>query len=168
MKSIGWRLLLIVLLCRLPVAAQSDRASITGVVQDSSGAVAPGVSVVATNVDTGAQVKTTTNDLGLYNLLNLPIGSYKVAFSKSGFKTFEREGLVLLVSQVAQVDVALQIGTTSEAIVVTANSPILQTQTSGLSTNLTNDAVTDLPLSVEGGRSLSAFMFAFVPGVEGD
>ncbi len=168
MRSFLYRLLLLFVLSGLPVLAQSDRAAVTGTVHDPSGAVVPEVAVTATNVDTGTQSKSATNELGLYSIRNLPIGSYKVSFCKTGFKTFERGGLVLLVSQVAEVDVTLQVGTTSEEVVVTASSPILQTQTSGISTNLTNDAVTDLPLTVDGGRSLSAFMFAYVPGVEGD
>jgi hypothetical protein len=158
----------VIFFAAIPLAAQSDRASITGTVADQTGAVVAGAEVTVSNVDTHVQWKTKSNEVGLYTVVNLPIGSYKISFSKSGFKTFERDGLTLLISEVAQVNAKLQVGAASEAVLVTANSPILQTQTSGISTNLTNDAVSDLPLTVEGGRRLSAFMFQYVPGVEGD
>jgi hypothetical protein len=72
------------------------------------------------------------------------------------------------VRQVAEINATLPIGATAETIEVTANASALQTQTARVSTNLTNDVVSTLPLNVYGGRSLSTFMFNYVPGVEGD
>jgi hypothetical protein len=149
------------------LAAQSDRATITGTVKDASGAVVPDVQVTATNDNTNVQTTVRSNGLGLYTILNLPIGQYHVTFAKDGFKTFERKGITLLVSQVAQINAALEVGTKSETVTITEDAPLLQTQTTALSTNLTNSDVADLPLSISGSRGLSNFMFAFVPGVEG-
>src|SRR5512140_684287 len=75
--------LLIVLLLAGNLFAQSNRATITGTVGDSSGAVLPDVQVSVTNTGTNDVATTTTNGSGLYSVRNLPIGSYAVNFSKS-------------------------------------------------------------------------------------
>ena len=149
------------------VVAQSDRASITGTVKDPSGAVVAGVEVTAVNVGTNLRTNALTNELGFYTITNLAIGQYTLTFSREGFRRFEQKGIVLNVRQVAQIDATMPIGATAETVEVNANATVLQTQTATVSTNLTNDVVSTLPLNVYGGRSLSTFMFAYVPGVEG-
>lgn len=159
--------LLIILLCGGSLLAQSDRATITGTVKDTTGAVLPGVTVTVTNVDTNIQNSVQTNSLGLYTVAALPIGRYSVAFTKDAFKTLERKGITLLVGQVAAIDVALEVGATTDTVTVTAEAPILRTETSSISTNITSDAYNEIPLNVQGSRTLASFMFAYVPGVEG-
>lgn len=149
------------------LVAQSDRASITGTVHDPSGAVVPAVQVTAVNVGTSLRNTATTNELGFYTITNLPIGQYSLTFSREGFRKYEQKGIVLNVRQVAEINATLPIGATAETIEVTANASALQTQTATVSTNLTNDVVSTLPLNIYGGRSLSTFMFNYVPGVEG-
>ena len=127
----------------------------------------PGVQVRVTNVGTNAVETTTTDNTGYYRIINLPIGNYTVNLSKTGFKKLERKGITLLISQVAEIDATLQVGATTETVEVTSAAPILQTEDSTLSSNLNGEAVSELPLNVQGGRSLSNFMFAYLPGVEG-
>jgi hypothetical protein len=165
LRSIGIGFLLVMFAALL--WAQSDRASITGTVKDSSSAVLPGVQVLVTNVDTNEEQTTTTDAAGFYRVGNLPIGNYTVRFSKDRFKTLDREGVTLLISQIAEIDAQLQIGAKSETVEVTSAAPVLQTSDAVVSANLDNQAVTDLPLNVQGSRNLSNFMFAYVPGVEG-
>jgi hypothetical protein len=147
--------------------AQSDRATITGTVKDASSAVLPGVQVRVINVGTNDVYTVTTDTLGLFQVSNLPIGNYAVNFSKDGFKTLDRKGITLLIGQVAEINAALQVGTRAEIIEVTAEAPVLQTETANLTTNLDSQAVSELPMNVTGGRMLSTFMFNYVPGVEG-
>jgi Carboxypeptidase regulatory-like domain len=147
--------------------AQSDRATITGTVTDSSSAVMPGARVVVTNVGTGIQEVATTDNAGRYTVGNLPVGGYAVSFSKDGFKTLERNDITLLIGQVAELDASLQVGNVTQTVEVTSETPILHTQDSVQSTNLTNQEVSELPLNVSGARTLATFMFAYVPGVEG-
>jgi hypothetical protein len=149
------------------VRAQSDRASITGTVRDASGAVIAGVQVTAANAASSLQENTATNEIGAYSLRNLPVGEYTLACSKVGFGNYQRSGISLVIRQVAEIDIVLVVGTSTATVTVTADAPQFQGQTASLSTNLTNDAITELPLNVQGGRNLSDFMFAFVPGVEG-
>ena len=147
--------------------AQSDLAAITGTVADMSGAVVPGAQVVATNLGNNLQFATVTNAVGEYTLLNLPVGGYTLNCSKAGFASYERSGITLDIAQVARVNIAVKPGATATSTIVTADAPLLQTQTSSISTNINNPAITELPLNVQGGRNLAAFMFAYVPGVEG-
>ncbi|MGD0914586.1 MAG: carboxypeptidase-like regulatory domain-containing protein, partial [Terracidiphilus sp.] len=86
----------------LPLFAQSDRATITGTVKDPSSAVLPGVRVQVINTGTDAMQTTATDAQGFYRVENLPVGTYTVSFSAAGFKTLERKGITLLISQVAE------------------------------------------------------------------
>jgi len=147
--------------------AQSDRASVTGTVRDTSGAIVQGVQVTAINVGTGQRTTATTNELGFYTITNLVIGQYTLSFRHEGFRQFEQKGITLNVHQTAEIDVTLPVGATAETVEVTANAGLLETQSASVSTNLTNEVVSTLPLNVYGGRSLSTFMFNYVPGVEG-
>jgi hypothetical protein len=150
-----------------PIFAQSDLGTITGTVTDSLSAVVPGVEVRVTNVGTGQEETRTTNSAGLYRVDNLAIGSYTVRFTKVGFEILERRGVTLLIGQVAEIDAAMKVGGSTETIEVTSAAPILQTEDSTVSSNLNSEAVSELPLNVQGSRNLSNFIFAYVPGAEG-
>jgi len=167
LKRILVSLVLTALCMAGPMFAQSDRATIAGTVKDSSSAVLPGVLVRVTNTGTNEVQTATTDPTGSYRLGNLAVGNYTVSFVKSGFKTLERKGVVLLISQVAEIDAGLQVGGTTETVEVTTENPILQTEDAAVSTNLNAEAVSELPLNVQGSRNLSNFIFAYVPGAEG-
>jgi hypothetical protein len=100
---------------------------------------------------TNSKVQAITNDVGLGSILNLPIGRRTRSFSKDGFQTYQRSEITLLISQVATIDVVLRVGTQTEAVTVTQDASLLQTQTSSVSSNLSNDAVTELPLLFRSG-----------------
>jgi hypothetical protein len=159
----------LVLVCGLAttIFAQSDRATIVGTVKDPSAAVLPGVHVQVANTGTGATQMVVTDNSGHYRVDNLPIGSYTVTFSMNGFRSLERKGITLLISQVAEIDATMQVGGTSETVVVSSTAPILQADDSIVGANLDADAVSELPLNVQGSRNLSNFIFAYVPGAEG-
>ena len=150
------------------VWAQSDRATITGAVSDSTGAVIPGVEITATNVDTDVRTTAVSNGVGLYSVLNLPVGKYAVSFRKQGFTGISRSGIVLEVAQVVQLNVTLRPGAAAEVVTVTEEAPLLRTQTTETGTNLKQSVVNDLPLSVDGGRRLELFAYAVTPSVEGN
>src|SRR5207237_55504 len=71
-----------------PAHAQFDSATVSGIVQDSTGGVLPGVDVTLTSTGTGLERRTVTNDAGLYTFPNVPVGQYSVKASISGFNTF--------------------------------------------------------------------------------
>lgn len=150
------------------IFAQSDRAAISGIVTDPSGAVLPGVEVTAANLETGVKTTVTTNSVGLFSVLNLPVGKYSVFLNKQGFKALFRSGITLEVAQVVQLNVKLELGAVAEVITVTEKASLLRTQTTETGTNLKQAVVNDLPLSVDGGRRLELFAYAVTPSVEGN
>src|ERR1700682_4498871 len=145
---------LIALLLVAPVSlwAQVDRGVINGTVSDQSGAVISEVQVVATNVETGVTYRATSNDAGIYQIHNLPIGQYSLRFEKAGFKSLDRPGQNLETGQIAQVDVKLTVGSaTAQVEVVSAPPVLLDTETSTLGTVMNGKALEDLPLDINGG-----------------
>ncbi len=161
-------MLVVLLLGTRDILAQSDRATITGTVKDASGALVQGARLTATDVNNNLRSTGGTNGAGRFTLLDLPIGQYTLVCTKDGFERYTRSGLHLAISEASEIDIVLTIGSKAEAVMVIGDASQLQTQTSSISTNLDNAAVTELPLNVQGGRNLSAFMFAYVPGVEGN
>src|SRR5665213_2290534 len=87
--------------------AQGDRGTITGTIQDSTGAVISEASITATNVETGANYNTKSTTTGNYTLSQLPTGSYKVSVESQGFKTYVRSGITVPVAQTLRIDVPL-------------------------------------------------------------
>lgn len=85
------RVLFGVLLASLLAFAQSDRGTVTGTVSDTSGAVIPGVSIVATNVETSARYETASTETGNYTLAQLPSGLYQLSAELPGFKKYVRQ-----------------------------------------------------------------------------
>src|SRR5436309_712981 len=86
-------------------SAQTITGSITGVVTDPSSASVANVKIVATNTGTNVTHQTTTNELGVYNLVFLPVGQYTVAAEAAGFKKVVLGPFALDVNQIAKVDV---------------------------------------------------------------
>ena len=96
MKRLAFRVIFIGL-CLLVFSPLNLPASvagrISGTVKDSSGAVVPGVTVIAVNADTGTQRQTVTDGQGFYSIPDLPIGRYDVSFERAGFKRFSSVGV---------------------------------------------------------------------------
>ncbi len=169
MKRLFFFVLLLVLVPGLlPLFGQADRATISGTVTDQSGAVLPGVEISALNVETGVKTPGLTNEVGNFTLVNVPIGTYKITFSLPGFKTLEQSGFTATTGQKAQLDVILQVGEPSEMVTIAANSELIQTQNSLVSTTMQAEVIKDLPLSFAGGRAVENFAYAVSPGVEGN
>src|SRR5262245_12615051 len=91
-------------------------ATLTGRVIDSCGGVIPGVKVDATNTETNITVSSETNSEGLYNIPDLPPGTYRVTVQKSTFQTIVKPNVELRVQDVALLNFEMQIGTVTESI----------------------------------------------------
>jgi Carboxypeptidase regulatory-like domain len=163
-KVILAALLVSFLLLAAMLPAQNNRATITGTVVDSSGAIVPGASVTATNVDTAVASDTKSNNSGIYSVLNLPPGNYSLSIKKEGFKPVEFTHVTLIVDQVAELNATFVVGSLGEAVTVTAESPVLDTETATIGTNMNGNVVTDLPMNVYGGRQAENFAVALTPG----
>lgn len=146
--------------------AQANRSKITGTVTDSTGAIAPGVQVTATNLGTNISDSAVTNDEGIYSIPNLSPGKYSLMFKKDGFKQVDFTSITLESMQVAQMNTALQLGAVNENVTVTADAPVLDHENATIGTNMKGDVVTDLPLSIfaRGGRDIESFALNITPG----
>ena len=127
--------------------AQEVTASIVGTVTDSRGAPITGADVTATDTDRGTVSTVKTNDQGAYNLLRLPIGNYTVRVSASGFQTATRAQFSLALNQTARVDVQMKVGQVSESVEVQGAAPVLQTESPEVSTLISANAVTSVPMA---------------------
>jgi len=109
--------------------AQGDRASISGLVSDASGAVLPGVAVEATSPVLIEQSRSAVTDgSGRYTIVDLRPGTYTVNFSLPGFRSFRREGIILEGAFAAQVNATLAVGALAETVTVSGSSPVVDIQ----------------------------------------
>lgn len=127
--------------------AQISTASIVGKVLDSSGAAVDGATVTATQTSTQMSRTVTTGKDGLFSIPLLPLGPYTLKVSAPGFAEFEQTGIVLTVSQVANLPITLRPGNVTQTVTVSADASMLNT-TSGDTVQLIGEKqVEDLPLN---------------------
>jgi carboxypeptidase family protein len=127
--------------------AQDATARITGTVTDSTGAVIPEVHVTVTNTATQIARDATTDHDGFYQVLALPIGSYKVTATRDGFRTVVSTEYKLLINQALRVDFKMQVGTASEKVEVGAEAAPVETVTATLGQSVTGRVLTNMPLN---------------------
>ncbi len=145
------------------VFAQSERGTITGAVRDSSGAVIPAAKVTVRNNATNVVVTDTTNASGEFTAPSLSPGTYTVRVEKAGFRPSEEKGLNLDAAQTVRADATLEVGTSTQAIEVTASAVQLQTEDAKSSVTLQNKLVNDLPLVVNGSVRTPFDLAALLP-----
>jgi len=143
-------------------------AQISGVVKDSSGGVLPGVSVTATQTDTGLKREATTEADGSYSLLNLPPGAYRLEAMLQGFRSFQQTGITLQVGASPVINVSLAVGAVAETITVQANASLVETKNLGIGQVMTNKQVVELPLNGRNTADLLALLPASVPTAAGN
>jgi hypothetical protein len=127
--------------------AQADQGTITGVVQDSTGAVLAGAPVTLTSMDTGLVLQAKTDRSGVYTFSPVKIGNYKVAATSAGFQTTSQEHVHLDVQQRLNVPLTLKIGEASQVLTVTSEIPLLQTQDSSVGQVVDTQTINDTPLN---------------------
>jgi hypothetical protein len=150
-----------ILIC-LPVFSQGNAGRILGTVTDPSGGSIGGASVAVTDVQRGTSRALTTDQAGAYNAPDLAPGSYAVHVEFKGFKTIERQNLVLEVGQELRVDLTLQPGDQTQTVVVTETLPLMDTSNTELGGTLQNQQINDLPLN---GRNFENLL-DLRPGVQ--
>src|SRR6185369_5932278 len=117
-------------------SAHAQNAQIAGIVKDSSGAIIPGATVTARNVDTGLTRVAVTDGGGEYRLPSLTPGRYSVASELSGFSTETRPDIVLIIDQTAILTFVLKPAAIAESVTVTGDSPIVDVTRSDVSTSV--------------------------------
>jgi hypothetical protein len=156
------RYLSFVLVLSCVLSAQSDLATVTGIVTDSAHAAAPGVNITIRNVETNIARTMVTNTEGSFTITNLPPGAYELIAEKQGFHAVHEKGIVLEVGQNLRNDVQLTVGSVTESVNVSADIAPLNTENGSIKGDVIVQAeIQDIPLS---GRDFTDLAF-LVPGV---
>src|SRR5690348_10917227 len=146
-----------------PLRAQSTYGSVTGSVTDASGAAMVGAQVTLTNLGTSERRTQSTGNDGLYLFPNLLPGRYSVDIEKAGFKKYSRPDIVVQVNQTAHIDAAMEIGNVSQTVEVTAETPLLQPETSSLGQVVETREANELPLNGRNIFNLTTITPSVVP-----
>ena len=149
------RLAVLCLLAAHPVSAQLQSGRIVGTILDAQRSGIPGATVVVTNVATNQSRNVVTDSQGNYVVTPLDPGIYNVSAEMQGFQTTVRNGLELTVGQAARVELVLNVGGLSTEVQVTAETPLLNTESATLSEVITNEQIVDLPLNGRGFHELA-------------
>jgi hypothetical protein len=144
--------------------AASGTATISGLVTDPSGAAIADAEVTVRNVGTNVARPLRSNEAGLYQAVALQPGDYEVKAAKAGFATLTRTGITVSVGQIAVVDLGMKVSGTAENITVEANTPVVETEKTDVSTTINLKDMLNLPMS---GRRWDSFALS-TPGTSND
>ena len=127
--------------------AQSTGGRIRGTVMDSSGATVAAAQIQLINEATHANREVQSGENGEYIFIEVPVGSYEINVTQAGFKKYVRKGIALDLNQVISVDIALQLGGSTETVEVTGAPPVVDTTSTQLGAVVNERASTQLPLN---------------------
>jgi hypothetical protein len=144
----------------LPLAAQT---SLLGTITDGQGAAVPDAVITAKNTDTAAIRRTVTTSLGEYNMTQLQPGTYRVTVEKPGFHTHTAE-MILQVNTPATMDVKLEVGAVTEAVNVTAEVAVVNTENAAVGNPFTETQVKEIPLQTRNVVALLSIEPGVAPG----
>src|SRR5262245_42074440 len=152
----------ILMLTAASVSAQAT-GELAGRVTDESGAVLPGVTVTATQTDTGFARTVVTDDGGNWVMPNLPTGPYRLEVMLQGFRTYAQTGITLQVDARPTINAALAVGNIEETVSVEAAAPIVDVRSAGISTVVEQEQILQLPLQ---GRQVTDLIIGAGAAVE--
>src|SRR5262245_44824004 len=124
---------------------QRTTANIYGLITDSSGGVVARCAVLLINEETGVEHRSTTNEVGELSMTFLPVGRYTIRVEEQGFKTFIRRGLEMTAGLQSRFPVTLEVGEMSQQVLITAESPLLQSATVQQSDSVSGLQLENLP-----------------------
>jgi len=130
-----------------PVPAQVLFGSVSGTITDQSGAGVPKAHVTLINKATSVQKEGDADESGHYIITDVPPGNYDLKISASGFKPLTQTNLTVAANTVMNGDAKLQVGAITEQVTVEASTVTLQTEKTDVHTELTSEAVLDMPLN---------------------
>jgi len=162
MRSIS--ILVIVLSCAAAALGQTNKGGISGTVMDANGAAIPGATVTVTNVGTNQSIKVTTSDTGSFSVTSLEPVTYKIIVEMQGFKKGVLEAVKVDTASQATANVALETGRVDESVTITADAPLLNTESGTTTQTISPRQIQDVPLS---NRSVLDLALT-APNVTGD
>ena len=158
------RVIAVVLLCAVAGIAQTNKGAISGTVFDSNGAAVPGATVTITNLGTGQKATITTTDTGAFSAQSLDPVTYSVLVEAKGFKKALVDHVKVDTAATATANVSLETGSVTEQVVVTAEAPLLNTESGTTTHTITTRQLQDVPLN---NRSVLDLALT-APNVTGD
>jgi len=148
-KAIGT--LIMLALAGTMAFGQAISGNLTGTILDSSGAALNGAAIDAVNVATGQKVTTTSRGNGGYFFSNLPVGTYRVSATASGFKTTTLDNVTVELNKSNTLNIKLELGTSTTTVEVSGEAPPVDTTTAQLQSTFSDRFSTDLGLTTSGG-----------------
>jgi hypothetical protein len=155
------KLLALLFLLPLYLPAQTPTASLSGIVEDSSGAVIANAKVTARNTATRIDYAASTDARGAYQILNLPPAIYDVTAAAEKFKSEVQHGVILQVAGHARTDFSLAVGQVAETVQVSSQAALTDTESAAVGAVIDNQKVLELPLNARQFYSLALL----TPGV---
>jgi hypothetical protein len=147
---IGVRVLSVFVVLSSALAWASIGGSISGTVKDPSGRVVAKANVVAREVNTGLSYQTHTDSRGTYTFPVLPVGQYQLEVQASGFRSYQRTGIVLDTNAALNLDAVLEVGSVAETLSVVDDALHVETTSTQMGEVITGRQMTAVPLD---GRS---------------
>ncbi|HEY3840006.1 MAG TPA: carboxypeptidase regulatory-like domain-containing protein, partial [Bryobacteraceae bacterium] len=140
------RFSLLTVFLALSALAQST-GRIGGSVMDSTGAAVPEATVICRNIDTSIARTTQTNQSGLFEFPDLPIGPYQLDFNKGGFQAQKSSVIPLVTGQALDLKIELRVGDASQSVTVSGEAPLVETTSSAVKSSVTETQMKELPLN---------------------
>lgn len=152
MKKLTWGVAVLIAAVTLTgsltiATAQEVTAGISGSVVDPSGAAVKGAIATATDTERGTVWTASTNDAGVFSLTRLPVGTYTVRVTATGFQSETYPAFTLVLNQTVSLNFQMKLGQASETVEVTGAAPLLQTQSAEVSTLIDASTATSMPLA---------------------
>ncbi|HEX3153852.1 MAG TPA: carboxypeptidase regulatory-like domain-containing protein [Candidatus Angelobacter sp.] len=163
-KRLAFAIAMLALLCAAPLLAQVVKGSISGTVTDPQGAVVSGATVKAINAATAATLATTSDNSGTFHFNLIPVGTYKVEVTATGFKTTVQNNIVVAAGRDSGLGaIPLTVGEVTTAVEVTADAPLIETTQSQVTNTFAGTQLTTFA-GVTENQGLDNLAL-FVPGV---
>lgn len=122
-------------------------AQVSGIVTDATGAAVPNAAVTMTETDKGATRTVNTDSSGSYVMPNLPVGPYRLEVKANGFKDYVQTGIILVVNNNISINANLQVGSISEKVEVSAQTSLVETKETSVSSVINQQGINELPLN---------------------
>jgi Carboxypeptidase regulatory-like domain len=148
-RRLGLALVFLAMLAapRAGFSQSTTEGAIGGTVTDQTKSVVPGATVTTKNLATNATATTVTDANGHFTVVRLNPGSYSVEVNLSGFTPFNQGGVIVEVGRVTNLDVTISVGGQIETVSVLAQAPVINRESSDLSTNINQTSIANLPVS---------------------
>jgi hypothetical protein len=156
--------LLVLFVSTASAQSQLGTGAISGIVQDSSGAVVPGAAIIITQAETGLVRQAMSSDSGQFLAPVLPTGTYKLRVAKAGFATLEQDGIVVNVGGTSSVTLVLRVGNVAESVTISETTAAIDPAQTDISSLVNRNEIQDLPIN---GRRYYDFAL-LTPGVTRD